>query len=366
MGESLEPADKEEKEGSKYRRAAFKAWGTIRKDRRIAVAEGARRLEEFVSPRMVTVLKHPELLESVKPEGYPTSFGKGIVTLFHKTPPEIACGRFWELRWAFGCPLDCSYCYLRGTMRGNMKPRIIKTHYILEALDEAFAALNQPAVFNSGELCDSLMNPPVMEQIADKFEEQRKHKLLTLSKFGQENARFLVSKSRRQVICAWSLNAVEVAKRWERAAPSSLKRIEAARIVSEAGYDTRIRIDPIFPIEGWKGHYQDLLILIFDNLSPSRIILGTPRGLWKTIEYAKLAGADMSWAQFFKEDSGWGKKISFEGRKEIYQFFFDALSAMGYDMNRVTMCKETVNMWQALGIHYEPLTCSCYGRKALE
>jgi DNA repair photolyase len=366
LDEPLEPSDKNEHKSSKYRRAAFKAWDTIRNDRRTAAAEGAKKLETFVLPEVVTALKHPETLEPVTPENSPTSFGKGIVTLFHKTPPEIACGRFWEIRWAFGCPLDCSYCYLRGTMRGNMKPRIIKTEYTLEALNEAFAAITEPSIFNSGELCDSLMNPRVMEQIADKFEEQRTHKLLTLSKFGPENVRFLAAKPRQQIICAWSLNSVEAARRWERAAPSPLKRIEAARIVSEAGYDTRVRIDPIFPIEDWKQHYQDLLLRIFDNLSPNRIILGTPRGLWKTVKYAQLAGADMSWAQYFKEDSGWGKKLPFEERREIYQYFLDILSAMGYDTKRVTMCKETVDMWRALSINYQPLTCSCYGQGALE
>src|SRR2546428_8274078 len=105
--------------------------------------------------------------------------------------------------------------------------------------------------------------------------------------------------------------------RWERAAASPEKRIEAASLVAEAGYDTRVRIDPIFPIEDWKTHYQELLYAIFSLFEPRRIILGTPRGLWKTIKYASAAKIDMSWTDFFSEDSGWGKKLGFEQSRRI-------------------------------------------------
>lgn len=358
--------ERDDDQHGKYRRAAFKAWRTIRKTRREGAALGSRQLTEFVPPRVVTSLLHPELLTPEKPPTEPDSFGRNIVALFHKTPADIACGPFWELRWAFGCPLDCNYCYLRGTMRGNMKPSIIKINYVLDALDEAFRKIEAPSIFNSGELSDSLMNPGVMAQIADKFETQNKHKLSTLSKFGPKNVQFLLEKPRRQVICAWSINAIEVAKKWERAAANPDKRIEAARLVDEAGYDTRVRIDPMFPIENWKMHYEDILYRIFEAFEPERIVLGTPRGLWKTIKYAERAGIDISWTRFFSEDSGWGKKLSFEQRLDMYQFMYDKLHSLGYERNRTSMCKETVSMWEKMGFSYAPLTCNCYGPRAYQ
>lgn len=93
--------------------------------------------------------------------------------------------------------------------------------------------------------------------------------------------------------------------------------------------------------------------------------MGTARGLWKTIKYASEANVDMGWTKFFKEDSGWGKKLSFNDRKEIYQFTYNELEKLGYDKAKISMCKETVNMWQALNIPYTLLTCNCYGSKAL-
>lgn len=297
--------------------------------------------------------------------GVRTSYGKGIIKQFDKTPSSIVCGRFWELRWAFGCPFNCAYCYLRGTTRGNMRPRYVPVEDVLHALDAVFndSSFNDglPAIFNSGELSDSLMNPKLMAQIVDKFETQNKHKLFLLTKSNFVD--FLLEKPRKQTIVAWSMNPPEVAKRYEdRTAPPE-KRIEAARAVQETGYDTRIRIDPIFPIEGWRDHYQSFLYLILSNFTPNRIILGTPRGLHKTIIFAQKAGVDMSWTNYFApEDTGWGKKLSFEQREEIYSFFYSKLDALGYDISKVSMCKETPSMWEALGRPFSPFTCACYGK----
>jgi len=279
---------------------------------------------------------------------YIVSFGDtlapGITHYFEKTPPSIVCPHFWELRWAYGCPYDCAYCYLRGTFMGNKNPRYPHSiERILDALERAFKGLNKPAIFNSGELSDSLMNPILMEQIADKFEEQDRHKLLLLTK--SNNVRFLLEKPRRQSIVSFSLNALEPAKLWEKGAPPPDKRIEAARQVAEAGYETRIRIDPIFPIKNWQTQYGDLLHLIFSKLTPERITLGTPRGLRKTLRFSK----DISWTKFFGESSGWGKKISMTVRKEIYLFFHERLRNLGFDESKIALCKESVEMYKELG-----------------
>jgi len=355
------------KDKRKHKEAALKAWKTIKKKRREKAAINSKRITEFIDPNKIQRIRHPETIH-LSAHAQPLELiwkGNRIVVPFHKTPPNIACGTFWELRWAYGCPLDCSYCYLRGTTRGRMKPQYVKIEHTINALDEAFMKISAPTIFNAGELSDALMSPKVMAYIVDKFEEQNKHKIYLLTKFGVRNIRFLLDRLRKQVICGWSINAPVVAKLWEKSAPTPDERIEAAKLVSMSGYDTRIRIDPIFPIADWESHYGNLLDQILSDLTPNRIILGTPRGLWKTIKYAEKAGVEMSWAQFFKEDTGWGKKLAFERRKKIYQFFYDRLSSAGYPLSRVSICKETMEMWNALGLHYIPGVCNCYGRIAL-
>jgi len=87
----------------------------------------------------------------------------GIIVPFEKTPFDIVCPHFWELRWAYGCPYHCAYCYLQGTFRGNKEPRTKNIDEILFTLDNAFKDRTlEPSIFNSGELSDSLMNHPLL------------------------------------------------------------------------------------------------------------------------------------------------------------------------------------------------------------
>lgn len=345
---------------SPYRKAAFKAWRTIRGQRRAKASRESIPLE-LITITAVGNIDHPETPLSSKERRY----DKGLICQFSKTPAEIACGKFWELRWAYGCPLDCAYCYLRGTNRGNMQPRFVKVESILRALEEVFAdpSFNngKPAIFNTGELSDSLMRPEFMRQIVDKFETQQKHKIFLLTKMGTKSIKFLLDKPRQNTICGWSINAVDVAKRWERAAPSPDERIKAASMVSAAGYKVRVRIDPVFPVDDWRQQYEDLAFRIMSEFEPESIVLGTPRGLWKTIHYAEKAGMDMGWSSFFTEDTGWGKKISTAKRVEIYQFMFDKFESLGYSRDKISICKETTSLLSKLGIKFKPLTCQCYG-----
>ena len=342
----------------KRQEAARKAWETIRKKKRSRVLDTKPLVEVGVSK-----INEPSL-ESVR-----TDFGKQIIHRFDKTPGSIACGPFWELRWAFGCPFDCAYCYLRGTSRGRMQPRYINAEYVLKALDYVFndSQFNQgkPTIFNSGELADSWMNPQIMIKIVRKFEEQTKHKLLTLTKFGSQNqmVSLLTEHSYKQTIAAFSINSIKVAELYEKSASPPISRIEAASRLSASRYDVRVRIDPIFPINKWKNHYEDIVYSMFAKFEPNRIILGTPRGLQKTMIFAKKANLDLSWIGFLeKKETGWGWKMPFELRLEIYRFFYEKLLSLGYSKDKISLCKENVEMWKALGLEYTPLTCNCYGK----
>jgi len=288
-------------------------------------------------------------------------FGGGMIRWFDKTPSDIVCPHFWELNWAYGCRFECSYCYLQGTFHGNKKPWHRPLNQVFMVLDEFFHDhQGKPQILNSGELTDSLAYPQIIKEISNKFEEQHEHKLLLLTKSANINP--ITDKPRKQTIFSFSMNAKEVWRRWEHKTPSPDERIKAAKLATEVGDEVRVRIDPIFPIENWQAHYEDLIYSIFSGFSPERITLGTPRGLAKTLMFSK----DLTWAKYFTEESersGWGKKIPSPQRREIYLFFYDKLCALGFDKSRIAMCKETRSMWKELGLDPEPMKikCNCVG-----
>jgi spore photoproduct lyase len=297
--------------------------------------------------------------------------GSGVIICrFEKTPPpinpaDVVCPHFLELKWANGCYFECAWCYLQGTYRfhpewKNGRPNI-KDFHLVESHLAAFIKSNgiNPELLNSGELSDSLLsetgkNPfsKFIVSVLDKYDKHNKHKVLFLTKSTYVK-NLLEIKRPDRIIMSFSLNAHAVARRWERRAPPVRERIKAAKKVYDAGYITRIRIDPMVPIEGWKEYYFELIDEIFSNFIPERITLGSLRGLASTINNAK----DKSWTIYLSEKSNWGKKIDFNTRYRMYSAIINYLEEKNYD--KIALCKETREMWERLGLNWRNIRCNC-------
>jgi spore photoproduct lyase len=316
-------------------------------------------------PSLTIVTREYELLNNSKAP-FAQQIGDGsIIKRFDKTPlptrsTDVICPHFVELKWAYGCPFDCAWCYLKGTFRFHptkTKP-VFKDRQKIEMHTRKFLEeITTPEILNSGEIADSLMgeglSEPFSKFIIPMFEEQNKHKVLFVTK--SDNVKHLLEiQPHNQVIISFSLNADEVAKRWEKGAPSVDRRIEAGRKLSEAGYEIRIRIDPIVPVPDWKKQYTNLLDQIFASFTPERITLGSLRGLQTTINGSK----DTSWVGYLTEKSNWGKKVDFKTRYEIYATIINLLKNK-YNYNNVALCKETLAMWGRLGMDYKRIKCNC-------
>jgi spore photoproduct lyase len=270
-----------------------------------------------------------------------------IITRFNKTPlPEkktdAVCPHFLELKWAYGCPYDCSWCYLKGTFRfrPNGPSPVLKDYKKIELHTKAFLQDCQiPEILNSGEIADSLMaentTKPFSKFIIPFFESQKKHKILFLTK-SPYIKNFLELSSHDQVIISFSLNAIAVANKWEKA-PKVIKRLEAAQELYKKKFEVRLRIDPMVPIDNWEKHYIHLIDLIFEKLIPERITIGSLRGLQSTINGC----SDKSWVKYLTERSNWGRKINKNLRYDMYSKLIEYLKGK-YDYTNVALCKETL------------------------
>jgi len=288
-----------------------------------------------------------------------------IIKRFDKTPipqkpTDVVCPHFLELKWAYGCPYDCAWCFLKGTLRllsTGTKP-IVKDYCKIQKHLESFFENDghSTEALNTGELADSLMtentNKPFSRFIIPLFEEQEQHKILFLTK-SNIIKNFVKIKNHNQVIVSFSLNAPSVARKWEKAPPIK-ERLRAAKVLEELSYGVRVRIDPIVPIEEWRREYLGLIDMIFEKFVPERITLGSLRGLQSTINNVK----DKSWTVFLTETSNWGKKIAFETRYLIYSTLIRYLKSK-YNYTKVALCKETVEMWDALHMDFRKIRCNC-------
>ncbi len=306
-----------------------------------------------------------ELLDGSKKRLVQQIADGSIIKRFDKTPlpvkpTDVICPHFLELKWGYGCPFNCSWCYLKGTFRflpTNTRP-VIKDREKVKLHLLAFLDIIHPKeVLNTGEIADSLMDEnggkPFSEFVINLFEKQKRHRVLFLTKSNRVNNLIKV-KNHDQAIISFSLNADEVAKRWENGAPSIADRIDAARKLSGVGYKTRIRIDPMVPIEDWEKHYTQLVDDVFNKFIPERITLGSLRGLQSTVNGSK----DKTWVKYLSEWSNWGRKIEFDKRSSMYSTIIDYLKDE-YNYKNIALCKETVEMWEKLGVNYKRIKCNC-------
>jgi len=56
------------------------------------------------------------------------------IAVFDRTPPGIVCPHFAELRWAFGCPYSCQWCFPVGTSLGRKQFRAYPAEVVLTLL----------------------------------------------------------------------------------------------------------------------------------------------------------------------------------------------------------------------------------------
>jgi spore photoproduct lyase len=298
----------------------------------------------------------------------PVKVGDGsIIKLFDKTPyPEkptdVVCPHFLELKWANGCRFNCAWCYLQGTFRFRPmknKPYLKDMNKTMAHLMAFFNKVKEPYILNSGELSDSLVfeynGAALTQNIAPLFLQQNTHKLLIVTK-SADVKKLLRLPSTKSIIASFSINAKNVAATWEKGAPPVEKRLEAARKLQEKGFELRLRIDPMVPVKNWREHYKQLLIDIFENynLSPDRITLGSLRGLQSTINNAW----DKSWVKYLEEKSNWGKRIKLGKRLAMYSFVKNYLESH-YDYTNIALCKETIEVWNNLGMDYQKIRCNC-------
>ena len=61
--------------------------------------------------------------------------------------------------------------------------------------------------------------------------------------------------------------------------------------------------------------------------------------------------------EYLAEKSNWSKRPAFAARLAMYQFVIDELAENG--ITNVGVCKETLEVWKALGRDFKQIKCNC-------
>ena len=280
--------------------------------------------------------------------------------------PIGRCAKFYKLASYNNCNFWCEYCYLYLTFRNAP----ISTHFV--NYDKMFTEIalfdqkNIPSplrMLNLGELGDPLAVDDITgfskEIIPFVTHETIKTKLLFLTKSDQIENLIGLDHGERTVI-SFSVNTEKVHQYLEHRTPNPLKRLEAARKVHDAGYEVRLRIDPVFEYSTWQADYRLLVDQIFSFVKPTRITIGEYRPAAGLINHIKERFPDTRLLKINDSLIAEAGKLRYprDTRLNMFKLIIDNIRKHDRNMH-IALCKEQTSVWKNAGLNSSKLCCNC-------
>jgi len=280
--------------------------------------------------------------------------------------PLGRCARFYKLTAYNNCNFWCEYCYLYLTFRNSP----VSTHFVnydrMFREIETFDRQNVPPalrVLNLGELGDPLAVDGITgfaEQVVPFMPRHAaRTRLLFLTKSDAIET-LLGLHHGGQTIVSFSVNTDKVWQYLEHRTPSPTARLRAARKAQEAGYEVRLRIDPVIRYSTWKEDYEALVEIVFSLLRPSRITLGEYRpaeGLSSHIR-ARFPQSPLIKVNGSLVAEAGKLRYPRESRLEMFSAIIKAIRQHNPN-GVVALCKESAEVWRAVGLEGGGLCCNC-------
>ena len=187
-------------------------------------------------------------------------------------PQPIPPSADWRFDLATGCPAHCQYCYLAGSLKGPPVTRLFAN--LPEILDRLPPLMGRGTVtsrsreragegttFEASCYTDPLgiehLSGALAETVAWFGARPERTQLRFTTKFDGTAALETVPHAGR-TRARFSVNAEEVARRFEGGTARLGARLSAMGRLARAGYPVGLTVAPIMPVEGWREAYADL------------------------------------------------------------------------------------------------------------
>ncbi|MFH1415463.1 MAG: spore photoproduct lyase family protein [Elusimicrobiota bacterium] len=181
----------------------------------------------------------------------------------------VSCG-YHIFNMGFGCPYECTYCYLQ---EYTNTPGIVIQSNMAEYLEKLGAYAGMGRRIGSGEFTDSLALDPVTGYSKHIIEFFRRHPETVFEfKTKSDNIENILDvPAADNVVVAWSLNPQPVIDNNEFYSATLENRLKAASRCVQHGFDVAFHFDPVVYYDGWEEDYRQLIGDLFDNIDKERI-----------------------------------------------------------------------------------------------
>jgi spore photoproduct lyase len=169
-----------------------------------------------------------------------------------------------------GCPGMCEYCYLLTRMGERSFVKVNVDIENIFGIANKYIMDNQPndTVFELSASSDPLPFEPLtglVSEVIEHFGKLKNGRLRICTKFEPAES-ILRAQHGGNVDFRSSINTPKIIKEYEHATPMLENRLLSAKKIMDSGYTTGIMIAPVFIYDGWKGDYENMLLMLADIL----------------------------------------------------------------------------------------------------
>ena len=299
---------------------------------------------------------------------------RGVLLLRERTSSFIEqfkhpigrCAKFYKLTAYNNCNFWCEYCYLYLTFRTQP----VSTHFInYEKMYDEIIKFDRSKipkslrVLNLGELGDPLAVDHITgfasRIIPFMPEHAPRTRLLFLTKSDCVDDILSLDHGGQSII-SFSVNTDAVFQQLEHRTASPDSRLIAAAKVQKAGYEVRLRIDPVIYYSTWEKDYIALVDKIFEYVQPTRITIGEYRPSNGLANHISARFPESPLLKINKSLVREGKKLRYPKnlRVKMFKTIIEAIKKHRSGID-ISLCKEQPEIWKALGLGMKGLSCNC-------
>ena len=195
-------------------------------------------------------------------------------TVFGMCPVQsekTLCCNLRTIDAAKNCGFGCSYCSIQ-TMYTN--DDILFDENFREKLGAIELDPERGYHIGTGQSSDALMWGNKNGVLDDMFQFARKwpNAVIEFKTKSRNIDHFLRSDIPANIVCSWSLNPDLIVQNEEHLTASLSQRLNAARLVADAGIKVAFHLHPMVRYEGWQGGYSSLISRVIKNFDFNEVV----------------------------------------------------------------------------------------------